>query len=147
MRKILLPLTILVICILGIYIYGNLKLESPSCTATSKDRFTLYEDNELNYKNTNRIFFIIIAVFTFAFGTINSRIKTIKKDLKNNEENLNIKLKKLNILKYVLIAIYLIIGVYFLFVSISSYTDFTKTIKNLFRKRLHKKVSHATIQV
>lgn len=115
MRKILLPLTILVICILGIYIYGNSKLEHPSYTVTSKDRFTLYEDNELNYKNTNRIFFIIIAVFTSAFGIINSRIKTIKKDLKNNEENLNIKLKKLNILKYVLIAIYLIIGVYFLY--------------------------------
>lgn len=118
MRKILLPLTILVICILGIYIYGNSKLEPSSYTVTNKYKFTLYEDNELNYKNTNRIFFIIIAVFTFAFGIINSRIKTIKKDLKNNEENLNIKtkLKKLNILKFVLIAIYLIIGVYFLFI-------------------------------
>lgn len=118
MRKILLPLIILVICILGIYIYGNSKLEPSSYTVTNKDKFTLYEDKELNYKNTNRIFFIIIAVFTFAFGIINSRIKTIKKDLKNNEENLNIKtkLKKLNILKFVLIAIYLIIGVYFLFI-------------------------------
>lgn len=116
MRKILLPLTILVICILGIYIYGNSKLEPSSYTVTNKYKFTLYEDNELNYKNTNRIFFIIIAAFTFAFGIINSRIKTIKKDLKNNEENLNIKLKKLNILKFVLIAIYLIIGVYFLFI-------------------------------
>lgn len=103
---------------MGIYIYGNSKLEPSSYTVTNKYKFTLYEDNELNYKNTNRIFFIIIAVFTFAFGIINSRIKTIKKDLKNNEENLNIKmkLKKLNILKFVLIAIYLIIGVYFLFI-------------------------------
>lgn len=84
----------------------------------SQNRFTLYEDNELNYKNTNHIFFIIIAVFTFVFGIINSRIKTIKKGLKNNEENLNIKntIKKLNILKFILIAIYLIIGVYFLFI-------------------------------